>query len=105
MVRDGDFRASGSGQLVYEKTEIPIECIEIAFDVAASLASQSCAFDFISKNGKWLIVEISYAFSSPAYYACPGYWDRSLVWRNADVKPEAFAIEDLMAGLKLQAIG
>ena len=33
MVRDGDFRASGSGNIIYNPEEIPKECIKIAFKI------------------------------------------------------------------------
>lgn len=100
MVREGDFRASGSGAIVYDRAEIPIECVRIAFDVTASLRSQSCAFDFVRIAEKWFVVEISYAFTAHLYNACPGYWDRTLAWHAAPVTPERFMLEDL-----LEAVG
>lgn len=100
MVREGDFRASGSGAIHYERHEVPEECIQIAFDVSKKLRSQSCAFDFVQSDGEWLIVEISYAFSLPAYKQCPGYWGTNLEWYEGPVTPERFMIEDLLAELK-----
>ena len=38
MVRDGDFRASGSGKIIYNKDEIPLECINIAFKTSKKAA-------------------------------------------------------------------
>lgn len=101
MVRAGDFRASGSGSLVYEAAQIPDACLRIAFDVTARLHSQSCAFDFVRDDSGWLIVEISYAFSADAYRQCPGYWDRSLHWHDEPVMPERFMLEDLLHTLQL----
>lgn len=97
MVRGGDFRASGSGSIRYERDEIPEDCIRIAFEVTRNIKSQSCAFDFVQRNGEWLIIEISYAFSLPGYTQCPGYWDRDLEWHEGTVTPEQFMIEDLLA--------
>lgn len=97
MVRDGDFRASGSGTICYDCHEIPEECIRVAFDVTERLRSQSCAFDFVQLNGNWLIVEISYAFSLPGYKPCPGYWDSTLRWHEAPVIPECFIMEDILS--------
>jgi len=96
MVRKGDFRASGSGYILYERDEIPEECVQISFDVTKRIRSQSCAFDFVRLDEKWLIVEISYAFTADAYRKCPGYWDRSLTWHTAEVTPERFMLEDLL---------
>lgn len=100
MVRDGDFRASGSGSLVYEETQIPVECVRVAFDVTASLQSQCCAFDFVILDEAWFIVEISYAFSADAYRKCPGYWDSSLNWHATPVTPERFMLQDLLTALE-----
>ncbi len=100
MVREGDFRASGSGAIRYERHEFPEECVQIAFDVTEKIGSQSCAFDFVQKDGKWLIVEISYAFSLPVYKPCTGYWDKDLKWYKGAVTPERYMIEDLLAGIE-----
>jgi len=100
MVRDGDFRASGSGSLVYEETQIPVECVRAGFDVAAALRSQCCAFDFVILGDTWFVVEISYAFSADAYRQCPGYWDSSLNWHAAPVTPERFMLQDLLNALE-----
>lgn len=100
MVRKGDFRASGSGIIRYERDEIPEICIRIAFDVTRSLGSQCCAFDFVYSDGKWLIIEISYAFNLEGYQRCPGYWAENLEWREGPVTPEHFIVEDLLAELR-----
>ena len=33
IIRDGDFRASGSGNIVYKRSEINERCIKIAFEI------------------------------------------------------------------------
>lgn len=96
MVREGDFRASGSGAIVYDREAIPLDCIRIAFEVASQLRSQSCAFDFVKCADEWHIVEISYTFSLSVYKPCPGYWDSSLHWHSAFVTPERYIIEDVL---------
>ncbi|MBN3582430.1 hypothetical protein JYB64_08520 [Algoriphagus aestuarii] len=80
FVREGDFRASGSGNIIYDESEINIDCIRIAFEVNESLNMQTVAYDFvISKiDGKAYIGEISFGYASTAYTACTGYWDQSL---------------------------
>lgn len=99
MVRGGDFRASGSGVLIYEHSAIPDECIRTAFDVTSRIGSQSCTFDFVHDGNDWKIVEISYAFSPKAYWDCPGYWDADLGWHPGPVRPEYFMIEDVLSRL------
>lgn len=102
MVRHGDFRASGSGAVVYAKDQIPLECVRIAFDVTSTLRFQSCAFDFIQLGDAWFIVEISYAFTSGVYRKCPGYWDNTLNWHSAPVIPERFMLQDLLTALEVR---
>ncbi len=40
MVREGDFRASGSGNMKFEKREFDERCIKIAFETNKKLKSQ-----------------------------------------------------------------
>src|SRR5690606_16992133 len=63
MVRDDDFRASGSGIIIHDHDKIPEKCIQISFEVTRSIGSQCCAFDFVRSGADWKIIEISYAFS------------------------------------------
>ena len=96
MVRTGDFRASGSGVLKFDRIDIPEECVAIAFRVTKAISSKSCAFDFVRDSSGWRIVEISYAFTAPAYTGCPGWWDQDLNWHAEPVRPEYFMIEDIL---------
>ena len=96
-VRENDFRASGSGLIEYDKELIPCDCIQIAFDAAEKIKSQSLALDFVKdKDGTYYIVEISYGYSVRAYYNCQGYWDRKLRWHSDKVTPEQWIINDLL---------
>lgn len=96
MVRKGDFRASGSGDIVYNPSEIPTECLKIAFETSKKLNLQSAAYDFVFLNGKALIIEVSYAFAQAGYLDCPGYWDNELIWYEKKFVPEYFIIESLL---------
>lgn len=104
LVRSGDFRASGSGAIVYEEDQIPLGCVEKAFQISSRMQSQSCAFDFVRSQSAWLVVEISYAFSADAYRKCPGFWDDALNWHEKPVKPEQFMIEDVLAALRRKPV-
>lgn len=80
-VRNNDFRASGSGNISYNYTEIDIRCVEIAFKVNEKLKTQSIAYDFVfDKNNNPLIIEISYGYAASAYDKCEGYWTKDLQW-------------------------
>ena len=83
VTRKGDFRASGSGNIVYDKNQIDERCVRIAFDVNKKIKSQSIAFDYVfDKNNKPLIVEISYGFAVEAYDMCEGYWTDDMQWHE-----------------------
>ncbi len=100
MTPKGDFRASGSGLIRYERKEIDEKCIRIAFDVNEKIKAQSVTYDFVfTENGDPMIVEISYGYYSPAYRNCPGYWDGNLIWHDAQVTPEVWQLEHLLSSL------
>lgn len=99
MVREGDFRASGSGRIVYDPEAIPKECLKLSFELAAKLGTQSLALDFVFLEGTPLVVEMSYAFMSSGYEACPGYWKQDLSWVEGRFIPENFMIEDFLTSL------
>src|SRR5690606_31765413 len=97
LVRKNDFRASGSGFVVYEKSEIPLICVKLAFEVNETIKSQSIGFDFVfDQKGNPLIVEIGYAFTVAPYDSCPGYWDSELNWHQGKFNPQAWMVESLL---------
>lgn len=100
MVRKGDFRASGSGNIHYEKSKIDLRCVTIAFEVSKVLQTQGLAFDFVfDEDSNPQIVEISYGFSVKAYDKCPGYWDESLNWNEGQFKPQDWMVESIIKTL------
>lgn len=95
-VRKNDFRASGSGELVFDNDQIPKEMVSIAFDMADKLGLQSVAFDFImNEKDSPLIVEISYCFSIDEFELEYGYWDAELNWHEGKFNPQEWMVESL----------
>lgn len=85
MCREGDFRASGGGRIVYDKNQIDERCVKIALDVNKKLRTQSIAFDFVfDTDNNPLIVEISYGYAAHAYDICEGYWDEDMTWHEGN---------------------
>lgn len=81
--RENDFRASGSGNISYSKSDIDERCVSIAFDVAKKLCTQSIALDFVfDSTNSPLIIEISYGYTPGAYNACEGYWTEDMQWHE-----------------------
>jgi glutathione synthase/RimK-type ligase-like ATP-grasp enzyme len=97
LVRNNDFRASGSGNILYSKNEIDERCVKIAFELTEKLKAQCIAYDFIFKKYNTpLILEISFGFTVDVYDPCPGYWDRELNWHEGSFNPQVWMIEDLI---------
>jgi len=96
--RPGDFRASGSGRLCYDLDKIDLRCIEIAFNIARLLRTQSVAFDFLFDAArKPVIGEISYCYMAKAVHDCSGHWDPKLAWHEGHMWPQDAILRDLCA--------
>lgn len=97
MVRKNDFRASGSGQLYYEKEHIPLETVILAFELSDRIKSQCTAYDFVyNTECKPMVIEMSYGFPTKAVANCTGYWDRSLQFHEGPFHPEYWMVEEII---------
>ncbi len=96
MVRENDFRASGSGVIIYDKNQIDIPAIKVAFEAAAKINSQCIAFDIVFKEGQPLILEISFGVLTAGYEKCPGYWDSNLNWHESLFNPYGWMVQNLL---------
>jgi glutathione synthase/RimK-type ligase-like ATP-grasp enzyme len=103
-VRDGDFRASGSGMINYEMDKIDMRCVQIAFQVSKTMKFQSMAYDFlVNENGDPEFCEISYTYLSSAVHDCPGYWDEGSNWHDGHFWPEHLHLMDALGLPDLKA--
>jgi len=96
MVRENDFRASGGGTILYDKKLFDIETVKIALEVTHKLKAQCLAYDFVYKDGKPLIVEISYGYANEAYDPVQGYWDKALNWHEGPLVSQNWMVEMMM---------
>jgi glutathione synthase/RimK-type ligase-like ATP-grasp enzyme len=103
MVRKNDFRASGSGFILYEKEHFNKDTIQMAFEASEKLNAQCMTYDFVFSNNKPLIVEISYGFAMYGYDACTGYWDKELNWFEGKFNPYGWMVEDLIKSIEREA--
>jgi hypothetical protein len=101
-VRDGDFRASGSGYIFYEKHHFPEEMVELALDVAKRLKLQAVAFDFLQYERKYLIAELSYGFCDMTH-GCTGYWDSEMTWHEGKFREEDWMVDTLLKKKRVKA--
>ncbi|MFM2360454.1 MAG: hypothetical protein RLY16_2447 [Bacteroidota bacterium] len=95
MTRENDFRASGSGKILFNKELFDEGTIKLSLDMAKILQTQCVAFDFVYLQGKPLLVEISYGFSFPVYDQCEGYWDSNMEWHAGPFNPYGWTVEAL----------
>lgn len=97
LVRKNDFRASGSGHILYNRNEIPEECVHLSFDVANRLKSQCVALDYVfNDKGNPMIVEISYGYSPSGYVECPGFWTNDMTWHAGIFNPQGWMVQLLL---------
>jgi glutathione synthase/RimK-type ligase-like ATP-grasp enzyme len=96
MNRENDFRASGSGFILYEKEHLDEAFVKEAFEIHKKLNAQCIAYDFVyDENNKPLLIEISYGFANSGYHDCVGYWDEQMNWYEGKFNPYGWMI-DLM---------
>jgi glutathione synthase/RimK-type ligase-like ATP-grasp enzyme len=96
MVRENDFRASGSGNILYDRHLFEESTIKLSFEIADKLCTQCVAFDYVHDKGDYLIVEISYGFSPIGYDLCPGYWDKDLAWHEGKFNPYGWMVDNVL---------
>lgn len=100
MVREGDFRASGSGEIMYDRALIDESTIRLSFEIAGKLKTQCLAFDYVNSGNMPLIVEISYGFAPEGYDPCPGFWDKSLNWHEGHFDPYGWMVDDVIESIR-----
>jgi glutathione synthase/RimK-type ligase-like ATP-grasp enzyme len=83
-IRKGDFRASGGGDLFFDKSLVTQNIISSAFSASDKLGFQCMGYDYVvdAKTGTGKIIEISYGFSHTALLQSGGYFDRNGIWYN-----------------------
>lgn len=83
--RPNDFRASGSGNMIFDKSQIDERFIKTAFSLNQKLKMQSVTFDFLlNYDGQILLSEISYNCGLKNSEKYPGYWTEDLQWHKCD---------------------
>jgi glutathione synthase/RimK-type ligase-like ATP-grasp enzyme len=82
--RRGDFRASGSGDITYDRRRMSRQIIDSAFAACDAIGAQCMGFDYVvdKRNGRGLIVEMSYGFDHRAISDSGGYFDRQGNWHE-----------------------
>ena len=102
--RPNDFRASGSGNCLYDPDRVDRRFVSLAFRVAEQLRTQSLSCDFLfDANRDPRICEISYCSVASPVHDCQGYWDPEFVWRAGHFWPQDLILQDLLAAVASRA--
>lgn len=97
FVRENDFRASGSGNIDFNKDKIDLKMVELAQKISKKLNFQSMAYDFLyNENGEPEICEMSYTFVDWGIHKCEGYWDENLNFHEGHFWPQFTQLKDLL---------
>lgn len=97
-IRKGDFRASGGGDLFFDKSLVTPDIINSAFTASDKAGFECMGYDYVvdKRDGKGKIVEISYGFSHTALLQAGGYWDRSGMWHDQPLNAPEEVIRNLI---------
>ncbi|MDM7992357.1 MAG: hypothetical protein QUS11_03515 [Candidatus Fermentibacter sp.] len=71
--RPGDFRASGSGRIDYDRP-VPEEAMLACLGINRRFGFDSMAYDILFRDGRMLVSEMSYGYSDSAVHGVAGYW-------------------------------
>ncbi len=93
IVRENDFRASGSGQFLYEKEHLDEETVQIAFEISENLQVQCMTYDFVYQEGKPLLLEISFGTTYEDMESIAGYWDRDMTWHEKSFNANGWMVD------------
>lgn len=92
--RPDDFRASGSGLIDWEPSNIDPRMVRMALTYSKLLGSQTTAFDFvIDEKGEPLVLELALSYASWAVNECPGSWvldeaTNEISWQDGNLRIE-----------------
>ncbi|MGH0053842.1 MAG: ATP-grasp domain-containing protein [Sphaerochaetaceae bacterium] len=100
LVRKGDFRASGSGDFVYDSIDPMV--LKEAFAIANRLKLQSAAFDFVYDTNKHpVVIEMSYGYGTKGSSKCKGYYDKELVYHPGAFNPFGWMVDEVVGLISL----
>ena len=98
IVRAGDFRASGSGDMSYPNEHLDKDIVATAFDIADKLEVGSIGIDFIQgKDGNNYVIEMSYGFPSENFLeGASGSWNREGKFLEEPIHVQDWILEEMI---------
>lgn len=100
-IRKGEFRASGGGDLFFDRKYVTKDIIDSAFATSDALKFKCMGYDYVVNNitGEPKIVEISYGFSHAALLLAGGYFDRKGMWHDEPLNAPQEILKNLLDSL------
>lgn len=100
-IRSHDFRASGGGEVRYDKALFSPELIKSAFATADALHTNCIGFDYVINKctNRPCIVEMSYGFSHTAVMGMGGWFDRDGQWHDGALNAPEEILKNMLASI------
>jgi glutathione synthase/RimK-type ligase-like ATP-grasp enzyme len=100
-IRKGDFRASGGGDLFFDRSLVTRQIITLLFSVSDTLGFQCMGYDLVvdKSTGEGKIVEISFGFSHIALLQAGGYFDRNCVWHDEPLNAPHEVLSNMISSI------
>lgn len=98
-IRQGEFRASGGGDIFYEKEKVTKNVIDSAFKTSEELGFECMGYDYVvdKVTGKGMVIEISYGFSHHALLQAGGHFDRYGNWYDEPLNAPIEVLKNLIS--------
>jgi len=103
-VRKNEFRASGGGDIFYDRSLVTSETRDEAYRICDLLGSQCMGFDMVvdSRDGRAYIVEMCFGFSRQSVLDAQGYWDRSGNWYDIPLDAPVEVLQNAIAAWEVR---
>jgi glutathione synthase/RimK-type ligase-like ATP-grasp enzyme len=99
-VREGDFRASGSDDVIYDKEIVSEGILDLSYNLYDKLGMQTIAIDILISSGEPFITEVCYAFGVDEEDYGEGYWDRNREWHPGRFNPFGWMVDSIIDSLE-----
>jgi glutathione synthase/RimK-type ligase-like ATP-grasp enzyme len=103
MVREGDFRASGSGVSDLSAQAIDPAALELSWRLADAMGVRSLVTDVMKRDGEPVMGEFSYTMAAHVVRIWEGHWLRGpdeIVWVDAPLDWPRAVFEDFVAEVR-----
>ncbi len=105
--RPGDFRASGSGLIDYDRP-VPPECIRYCVSISRQFGFDSMAYDLLFKDQGFVINEMSYGYIDKTVFDAPGFYTMkegaSLEFTRGHVWPQEVWVDWVLHRVGIRAL-